>query len=1097
MLLAASLGTIGTTADLYAQSSSTAQLAGQVVDTKQVPVDKAVVRVIDTERNNVHVAVTDKDGHYLLPNLEVAPYRLEVTHDGFRTLIQRAIVLHVGDNREIDLTLTAGTPGEEVIVQAGANLIQTEQSAVSQIISRKTILEVPLNGRNPTQLVLISGASVVALNSGGIAGTKNYPSSTAISIAGGQPAGTNYLLDGGSNIDTFSNVNLPLPFPDALQEFGVATSTLPARNGFLSGGLVTVVTKSGGNDLHGNLFEFVRNGIFNAQNRFSTLPDALKRNQFGGTVGGKVIKDKLFFFGGYQATRLVSRPGNSSAYVPTALELAGDFSVAESAACQASGKAHAPLVGYANNRISTPLDPAALALVKYLPTTTDPCGKVGFGIKSVQNEDQYIGRIDANVSHRHTAFVRYFNAKYTNPAPYSATNILVTASPGIAEQVNAVTAGDYFTLTPRLLNAFHGTFTRRGELRSGSPSQINPHTLGVNVVTPYANDLHVAVSNDFAIGCSTCAPFRSGVTSFELADDFDYVRGPNHFGFGMSVLRSDNNIINAFDANGIFAFNGGTTGDPMADFLTGSLGSFSQSKPVVQAFRETTLSPYVQDTVRLNRRLVLSVGARWEPHFFPVDVLNRGAVFSPANFAAGVHSTVYPGAPAGAEYYGDPGVPASFAEKNWKNVSPRLGFAWDPTGKGRETLRVGLGMMYDTAGEFTLQRLLYNPPGVNEIDLAASNANGFSNPWTAGYNYAGGNPFPITSVKFYPGGVWVNVPRNLRSTDMKQWNLTYQRQVGNDWVFEASYMGNRTQHIWGGNESNPAVYSAAVCAQFAAGCTTKNTAARRVLTQQNPAQGIYYSNVTQVDDHGTASYDGLLVSANHRLTKGISVLVNYTYSHCISTTDESSSSISGAGYMNPANPGADKGSCASDLRHILNASVVQTLRFPGEGLAQKIVGAWQFAPLVRATSGTALTVNSGADYSLTGVGLDSPNYSGTASPYGSTGNKLQYLNAAGFTQNASGTFGNVGRDSLRGPNYLTIDLGLARQFAIWKRLGVEFRCDTFNVINKVNLLAPDSSTQIPGLSVGGINLNRSSSTFGKITSSGDPRIIQLAMKASF
>jgi hypothetical protein len=343
---------------LRAQSSATAQLAGDVLDAQGNPVVGAAVKITDTERGNSHLALTDKNGHYLLANLEIAPFRLDVAKVGFRPLVQKAIVLHVGDNRRIDVHMVAGSGGDPVEVVLGANLIQTEQTAVSQIISRKSILELPLNGRQPTQLEVISGASVVAPNSSQIGGSKNYPSSTTIAIAGGQPSGTNYLLDGGSNIDTFSNINLPLPFPDALQEFGVATSSLPARNGYLSGGLVTIVTKSGGDDFHGNLFEFVRNGIFNAQNRFSTIPDALKRNQFGGTLGGPVLRDRVFFFGGYQATRLVSQPGDSLAYVPTALELAGNFSVAESAACQASGKAHAPLAGFAGNQIPVAkLDP--------------------------------------------------------------------------------------------------------------------------------------------------------------------------------------------------------------------------------------------------------------------------------------------------------------------------------------------------------------------------------------------------------------------------------------------------------------------------------------------------------------------------------------------------------------------------------------------------------------------------------------------------------------------------------------------------------------------------------------------------------------------
>jgi hypothetical protein len=866
---------------LPAQSSSTAQLSGEVVDAKGAPVAKATVRITDTDRNNSHLAITDATGRYTLPNLEVAPYRLEVAMPGFKTLVQKAIVLHVGDNREIDVTLETGPASEDTVVTEGANLVQTEQSSVSQIISRKTILEVPLNGRNPTQLVLISGASVVT-PAGDLTGSKNWPTSTTISIAGGTASGTNYVLDGGTNLDTFTNVNLPIPFPDALQEFGVATSDLPARDGYSSGGLVTVVTKSGANQFHGGVFEFVRNGVFNAQNRFSVVPDKLKRNQFGGTVGGRLIRDKLFFFGGYQDTRTVSQPGSTFAYVPTAAEMAGDFTTAESAACQSSGKAHAPLVGYTTNHIpTTSFDPAAVKLLQYIPTTSDPCGKLNYGVKAVNYESQSIGRIDFNHTAKHTLYGRYFLAGYNAPAPFVATNYLVAATPGLNIEVNAFTLGDYITFKPNLLNAFHGTITRRGHLRTLSTEVVNPNSLGINIYAPVPHDLHVAVTNDFSVGCGTCALARYGITTWELADDVDYIKGKHHFGFGASLLRTENNYNVSYDANGIFAFNGATTGDAMADYFLGSLSSFSQTTPITQAPRGLVVAPYVQDTIRLNKRFLVTAGLRWEPHALAHDYRHEGAIFSQANFNGNIHSVIFPGAPAGALYVGDPGVPQNLAPTQWNNLSPRVGVVLDPTGKGRETLRAGFAIMYDQQSMFTTQREQYNPPYIHEVDLTTSAKGGFSNPWTTGYAYAGGNPFPVTTVAFPAPSAWVVLPAHLRTTAMNQWNLTYQRQVGADWVFEASYIGNKTNHLWGGQELNPAIYSAAVCAQFTTGCTTANTTQRRVLNQANAAQGKYYGNLTLINDEASSTYNGLLISANHRLTKGISVLANYTWSHCI------------------------------------------------------------------------------------------------------------------------------------------------------------------------------------------------------------------------
>jgi hypothetical protein len=1080
----------------HAQLSATAQLTGQVIDTQGAVVANATVQIIDTERNNVVTAITDGNGRYTLANLEVAPYRLEVARQGFKKLIRKNIVLHVGDKREIDVTLSAGRSSESEEVTVGANLVQTEQSSVSQIISRKSILELPLNGRQTTQLVLISGASVVT-PAGDLTSTKSYPSSTSISVAGSQGNGVHYLLDGGISVDTMTNVNLPLPFPDALQEFGVETSVMPAQNGYQPGGLVTVVTKAGANAFHGNLFEFVRNGIFNAQNRFSTTPDTLKRNQFGGTIGGKILRDKLFFFGGYQGTRQVSQPGNTFAYVPTAQELLGNFSIAESAACQSSGKAHAPLAGYSNNQIPvTQFDASAVKFLKYLPASTDPCGRVSFGIKAVLDENQYIGRIDWIQNSKHTAFGRHFYTNYNNPGAYSPTNLLVSVLPGIKEAVNEFTYGDSYRFTPRLQNSFHGTFTRRGETRGNAPSVINPTDVGIAVYAPIPNDFHLTVGSDFVTGCNTCSTARFGITTFELAEDLEYFKGNHHMAFGASIVRTDLNINNAFYSNGQYAFNGTVTGDAMADFLLGSMSSFTQSKGQQNALRDSILAPYFQDTVRLGKRLVLTAGLRWEPQIFVNDYFHRGGSFSLANFEAGTRSIVFPTAPAGAVYHGDPGVPTNFVNSSWLNLAPRVGLAWDIFGSGREMLRVGGGVAYNAAEIFAASRLLNDPPAVSQVSLATSNPGGFSNPWTTGYNYPGGNPYPITTSFFPTEGTWVYAPPSLKPTKMDEWNLTYQQQVGNDWVFSASYIGNRTNHLWAGQETDPAIYSSSVCAQFVGGCTTKNTNQRRMLYQINPAAGQYYSSVLRIDDGANANYDGLLVSANHRLTRGVSVLANYTWSHCTSNTDFVGD-IQAPGYMNPADPAADKASCSFDIRHILNGSVVQTVGPSGHSLVDKAVGQWQLAPLVRMISGIPLNVLTGTDQSLTGVGLDRPNYSTTASPYASTSNKLQYLSALAFTPNAPGTFGNVGKNAFRGPDALNFDIGVTRLFTVMERFQGEFRCDAFNVINKVNLIAPATSTGIPGISPAGINLTLSSPTFGQISSSGDPRIVQLAMKVSF
>src|SRR6185312_6811814 len=619
------------------QAVANAQVTGEVTDSSGAVVAGATVTMTETERGVSHQTRSDSNGRYTLPNPPVGPYRLEASLTGFKTYTQTGITLQVGDHPVINIGLQVGAVSENVEVTAGAAMVQSEQTSVSQVINQKSIVELPLNGRQPTQLVLISGASVVT-GGGGMVGSKNYFSSTTISVGGGQGNGTNYLLDGGDNTDTMTNVNLPFPFPDALQEFSVDTNALPARNGTQPGGVVNIVTKSGTNGFHGDAFEFLRNGDLNARNYFAPTHDLLKRNQFGGTLGGRIIKDKLFFFGGYQGTRIRNVSPSSIAYVPTAAELAGDFSVAESPACIAGAtKPRKITIPGTKTAISNTtnvfasgvkFDPAALALVKFLPTTSDPCGKLTYSTPSIQNEDQGIGRLDWIQSSKHTAFLRYFYTTYLQPAFFDPTNVLVTTTPGNDESAQSATIGDTYTFTPTTLNSFHATFTRRTDFRGPNADFFNARDLGININTLVPNDFRLSVSNPgFSVGCGTCSPGYFNVTSYQLADDVDLIRGAHHIAFGVDVLYTQNNLLSGYLQNGSFAFNGSGTGDSMLDFLSGTMTGFSQSLPQQPTPRMTIPAFYVQDTIRATSRLTFNVGLRWEPMFWPTDKWHRGSVF--------------------------------------------------------------------------------------------------------------------------------------------------------------------------------------------------------------------------------------------------------------------------------------------------------------------------------------------------------------------------------------------------------------------------------------------------------------------------------------
>src|SRR5437660_446152 len=390
---------------LLAQQVAVAQVSGQVADPSGAALAGASVKMTEIDRAIVHAVTSDVNGKYLFPGLAVGRYRLEIRKQGFKTYVLTDIVLHVNDHVSLNAPLQLGSATETVEVSSEAPLIQTESAGISNVIASQRMVDLPLNGRYVTDLVLLSGASLNAPG-GDEKGNKNFYSSQTISVAGGQANGTNYLLDGGDNNDTFSNVNLPFPFPDALQEFSVETSALPARNGLHPGGIVNLVTKSGANQIHGNVFEFYRDGIFNATTkRFvptgsssAPKPDTLLRNQFGGTIGGPVVPDKLFWFAGYQATR--SRQTTSQlAHTATQQTLNGDFTALESSPCVSPAKVLKG--GFSGNMISpTRFDPAAVALFSagYVPVSTDPCGLLTYVQPSINNEDQVIGKVDFNIN---------------------------------------------------------------------------------------------------------------------------------------------------------------------------------------------------------------------------------------------------------------------------------------------------------------------------------------------------------------------------------------------------------------------------------------------------------------------------------------------------------------------------------------------------------------------------------------------------------------------------------------------------------------------------------------------------------------------------
>ncbi len=1076
---------------LWGQAVASAQISGLVADPSGAAVPGAKITATQTETGLVRTVPSGLDGTYVLPNLPVGPYKLEVQVSGFQTYVQTGIHLQVSDNPTINVTLRVGQVTQQVEVTANANMVQTQATSVSQVIDQRRIVDLPLNGRQATDLILLSGAATDTPPANGdmfddLKTSKNYFSAAEISVAGGQSSGTNYLLDGGAHMDAFSNINLPFPFPDALQEFSVETSTLSARYGVHPGAVVNAVTKSGTNQFRGDAFEFVRNGIFNARDFFAAKQDTLKRNQFGGTIGGPIRKDKVFGFFGYQGTRIRTAPPSFISFVPTQAALGGDFSQLESAACQSSGTARTivnPATGqpFVNDFVDPSLfNPQALALLKFVPVSSDPCGEVTYSIPKPQREDQYVGRADWTQSAKHSFFGRYFYADYGSPGQFSKTNILLARQRGVVERAQSMVLGDTYSITPTTLNSAHATYTRLAITRGPSPNMINARDVGINIFQPAPNFMEAGISGHFQIGCGTCSPsiFRQNI--YQLADDVDMIRGRHHISLGGDWIHYRYDFRANYLGNGGFSFNGQFSNDALVDFMLGMPSFFTQSNPFRFDGRQNYLGTYLIDNVRLTKRLNIQLGLRWEPYLPVREVFNRMQHFDPTAFAEGKKTNQFDNAPPGLFFVGDPGIPRGFTYSKLAVLEPRVGVVWDPTGSGRHTIRAGYGVFYDTIATAYWEDQTVDPPWGSVIGFP-NPAGGLTNPFAG---FPGGNPFPSPSPPsrnqvFPPGGIYINYPLNAHPTYTHQWNLSYQFQLRNDWLISANYLGNKTTHIWTGEEADPAVYIPGMC-NGAPCSTTGNTDQRRVLFLQNPVAGSLYTSITQADDGANAQYHALVLAAQHRFSNHYTLLANYTYSHCISEADFEGD-LGGPQTQNPYNRNAERGNCGFDLRHIFNVSfVAETPRFANQW-TNRLVGNWQLSPIVSSHSGTWFSPWTGLDNALTGIGLDRPNVIGN--PYLRNTSTRQWLDPGAFVLNALGTFGNAGSDALRGPRFFDIDVAVSRYFNIKEKQRVELRFEFFNLTNRVNFSNPDNFV--------------TDSTFGVILSDFGPRILQFALKYKF
>src|SRR5437667_420959 len=665
---------------------ATAQISGTVRDASGAVLPGVEITATQTETGIARTTITNETGFYVLPSLPLGPYRLEAALMGFRTFVQTGIVLQVNGNIVVNPALEVGQVSETVEVQANAAQVETRSSGVGQVIETQRILDLPLNGRNVTDLVTLSGLAVQTAASRGF----GMRTGVLISVAGGNTDGVQYSLDGSPHINPFDGSGMPLPFPDALQEFRLSTSTQDASNGMHSGAAVNAVTKSGTNAFHGDVFEFVRNNAFNARDAFAVKNDGLKRHQFGGVIGGPIKKDKIFFFTGYQGTTIRQTPINNTVFVPTPQMLAGDFTTFASPACQ-NGRQINLRAPFVDNKVSPQLfSKAALNIASRLPQAFDGCGRYLTGNILHENDHQLPARVDYQVSPKQTLFARYMLTKIDTAVPYnlSSNDVLTAGGVGTNDESNSLTLGSTYLLNANIVNSFRLSGNRVRALKPGA-AILGPQDVGINAFTYQPKYLTIPVNGAFSLGSGNFSENSFAyTTTYGVNDDVSIVKGAHQFAFGGHYMRSIEWSVAQAWSGGSYTVNGATTGLGMSDFLLGNVSQLRQANPNPLNLNQNFFGIYAQDTWKLNSRLTLTYGLRWEP-FFPmsftqVDLYN----FSLTRFYAKQRSNVLPNAHPDITYPVDPGFNGkSGIQSNYKNLDPRVGLSWDPKGDGKTAIR--------------------------------------------------------------------------------------------------------------------------------------------------------------------------------------------------------------------------------------------------------------------------------------------------------------------------------------------------------------------------------------------------------------------------
>jgi len=1072
-------------------------ISGTVSDPSGAAIAGSNVTIVETGTGQSRTVITGTDGYYILNSVRPSTYNISVDQSGFKKFSQSGVILQANQSLTLNIALVVGSTSESVTVNAQSIQIDTTTPTLKEVVDPTRMVEIPLNGRNAASLTtLVAGAVISPSNNADQGNAKTFPAAVTVSINGTRENQTGYYLDGVPNLDIISNVNQPFPFPDALQEFSVQTSNYNAEYGQNAGGVVSIITKSGTNKFHGSAFEFLRNRALNARNYFASTTDPLKRNQFGGTLGGPIVKDRTFFFGGYQGTRIRSNAGGQSAYVPTDANLAGDFSAYLSANNPNNpvGKVIAikdPLTGqpFPNNQIPTNrFDPAVLNMLQYLPRAQGS-GLVSYSTPIIQNFDEYIARGDHSITSKDRLVGRYYYDRFYNVGSYGG-NLLAYRQGSTISSHNAVIQEMHF-FSSQMVNDFRFGFARIVSIRQPPAGTPTVADFGVPIYQPPNTSAiqSISITGYFSTGANPLAKFPR--TSYSYTDDFRWTHGKHSFAFGGIYERDSLNMVNVLGLPGTFSFSGDTTGSALGDYMLGRLRTFGQANGQHVKNRYWILNGYAQDSFRTTARLTLSYGVRYEPSRVWHDLYHQNQIFYPEDYAAGKTSSIFPTAPKGLMFSGDPGVPTDGTTGDYRTIAPRVGFAYDVFGTGKTSVRGGFGIFYDSrVPAFSNNRMLGAAPYSATVSLTTP-AGPFSNPYLGVQN-----PFPAVfpptaaNAKFVsPVQVFSWDPKNKLITPRNYMvNLAVEQDLGLGLLGRFAYVGSRGQHMTVTIDQNPAVYIPG-----------------SVLTTDQRRSYKGFSNIYQISQSGNSWYHSAQFSLSKPLSHGVTILANYTWSKSTDdlpyNTDAATFGTSGYYTLPLTTPDfrrLDRGPSDFNHMHVFITSYVwQTPALKTTNtFVRQTVGNWEVSGIVTAESGAPLTLYAGQDRSQTGIGSDrAQQISSDVYRKGTCGTPtpcLHWLNQSAFAVPAIGQFGNVGKGQFTGPGFFNWDMGVFKRFPVTERVSLQFRSEFFNTFNHANFSTDNTGSRAksPIQSVSGAG-------FGNILAANDPRIIQMALKVVF